>query len=103
MQVIEIVSAILEKRIWAKSGNKVVRKYRCTSGIRKNRIVSNIGQCFAAPNVKARIRLKRTRARLGSRMARKARRTKRTNPASRRVAALNKAGSRRAPRSARRR
>ena len=49
MLVNEIVSAILEKRIWAKSGNKVVRKYRCTSGIRKNRIVSNIGQCFAAP------------------------------------------------------
>ena len=98
-----ITSDLTEKQIWGRRGKKLVRKYRCTSGIRKNRIVSNIGQCFAAPNVKARIRLKRTRARLGSRMARKARRTKRTNPASRRVAALNKAGSRRAPRSTRRR
>ena len=103
MLVTEITSDLTEKQIWGRRGKKLVRKYRCTSGIRKNRIVSNIGQCFAAPNVKARIRLKRTRARLGSRMARKARRTKRTNPASRRVAALNKAGSRRAPRSTRRR
>ena len=69
MLVEEIVSAIIEKRIWAKSGNKVVRKYRCTSGIRKNRIVSNIGQCFAAPNVQDRKRLKITRARLVSRMS----------------------------------
>ena len=34
--------------------------------------------------------MKRTRARLGARMARKARKTKRVNPASRRVAAMNK-------------
>ena len=32
-----------------------------------------------------------TRARLGARMARKAKKTKRVNPASKRVAALNKA------------
>ena len=90
MLVSEIVSAILEKRIWAKSGNKVVRKYRCTSGIRKNRIVSNIGQCFAAPNMKARMAMIKTRARLGARMARKAQRTKRTNPASIALKRLNR-------------
>ena len=53
-----------------------------------------MAQCFAAPNMKARLTLKRTRARIGARMMRKARRTKRTNPASRRVQALNKAGRR---------
>ena len=103
MLITEITSDLNEKQIWGRRGKKLVRKYRCMGGRRKGRIVANMAQCFAAPNVKARIRLKRTRARLGSRMARKARRTKRTNPASRRVAALNKAGSRRAPRSTRRR
>ncbi len=93
MQIDEIIAPLVEKQIWARSGKKVVRKYRCTSGQRKGRIVSRIGQCFAAPNVKAKIRMKKTRARLGSRMARKARRTKRVNPASIRVQKLNKAGT----------
>ena len=79
---------------WARSGKKVVRKYRCTAGPRKNRIVSKLQQCFAAPNVKKRMALKRIKARLGSRIARKAKRTKRINPASIRVQRLNKATSR---------
>jgi hypothetical protein len=95
MLVEDVVSPLEEKQIWARSGQKVVRKYRCTSGARKGRIVAKIGQCFAAPNVAAKIRMKRTKARLGGKMARKARRTKRVNPASRRVQALNKAGRRR--------
>jgi len=36
--------------------------------------------------------MKRLKARIGSKMARKARRTKRVSPASKRVAALNKRG-----------
>ena len=79
-----------EKQIWARSGQKVVRKYRCTAGIRKGRIVSQMAQCFAAPDLKKRFSLKRTKARLGGRMVRKAKRTKRVNPASRRVQALNR-------------
>ena len=92
MLVREIYEQIDEKQIWARSGKKVVRKYRCTVGRRKGRIVKKMSQCFAAPNMKARLTLKRTRARIGARMMRKARRTKRTNPASRRVQALNRAG-----------
>ena len=80
---------------WARSGKKVVRKYRCSAGPRKTRIVSKLQQCFAAPHVKKRIALKRVKARLGSRIARKAKRTKRINPASIRVQRLNKATSRR--------
>ena len=38
--------------------------------------------------------MKRTRARVGKKMVRLAKRTKRTNPASRRVKAMNKATSR---------
>ena len=82
---------LAEGQTWARSGKKVVRKYRCSSGPRKNRIVKSVSQCFAAPNIKARMALKRTKARLGTRMARKAKRTKRINPASRRVQAMNKA------------
>ena len=80
---------------WARSGKKVVRKYRCSGGPRKNRIVSKLQQCFAPPNVKKRMALKRIKARLGSRIARKAKRTKRINPASIRVQRLNKATRRR--------
>ena len=94
MLVREIYESLTEKQIWARSGKKVVRKYRCTAGRRKRRIVKKMSQCFAAPNMKARLTLKRTRARIGARMMRKARRTKRTNPASRRVQALNRAGGR---------
>ena len=90
MLVNEIATSLDEKQIWARSGKKVVRKYRCGSGQRKGRIVSKVGQCFAAPNIKAKIRMKKTRARLGARMARKAKRTKRINPASIRVQRMNK-------------
>ena len=76
---------------WGKRGNKVVRKFRCTSRRRKSRVVSSPAQCFAAPDIKKRIKLKMTKARLGARMARKAKKTKRVNPASKRVAALNRA------------
>lgn len=87
----ELTLPLEEKRIWARSGKKVVRKYRCSGGRRHGRIVSKIGQCFAAPDMKKRFTLKKTRARVGGRMTRKARRTKRINQVSRRVQSLNKA------------
>jgi ribosomal protein L31E len=79
-----------EKQIWARSGNKVVRKYRCAGGKRHGRIVSKIAQCFAAPDMKKRMQMKKTRAKLGARMMRKARKTKRTNRASKAVQRLNR-------------
>jgi len=88
--IIPDVLGINEGMAWAKQGNKVVRKYRCGSGRRKGRIVSTPAQCFAAPDIKKRIKLKMTKARLGARMARKAKKTKRINPASKRVKALNR-------------
>lgn len=92
---IDPIERLEEGQTWARSGKKVVRKYRCHSGRRKGRIVSKVSQCFAAPDIKKRMTLKKTKARLGSRIARKARKTKRINPASRRVQALNKASRRR--------
>ena len=85
------LTELTEGMAWGKRGNKVVRKFRCTSGRRKSRVVSSPAQCFAAPDIKKRIKLKMTKARLGARMARKAKKTKRVTPASKRVAALNRA------------
>ena len=45
---------ITESQTWARSGTKVVRKYRCTGGQRKGRVVSNFSQCFAPVNIKKR-------------------------------------------------
>lgn len=87
------IDQIEEKQVWARSGkNKVVRKYRCTMGRRKGRIVAKMAQCFAAPNIKQSKVLKVTKAKLGPRLAKKIKRTKKINPASRRVQALNKRG-----------
>ena len=85
-----IEDIIPEGMAWARRGNKVVRKFRCAGGKRHGRIVSTPQQCIAAPDIKKRMKLKITKARLGSRMVRKSKKTKRVNPASKRVAALNR-------------
>ena len=90
----ELTSSLDEKRVWAKSGKKVVRKYRCSGGRRHGRIVSKIQQCFAAPNMKKRFAMKKLKSRIGAKMARKARKTKRTSAVSKAVARLNKASRR---------
>ena len=82
---------IIEARmVWRKMGNKVKRAIRCTSGRRKGRVVSNPSQCNAPIDFKKRLTMKKTKSRLGSRMARRAKRTKKFNITSKRVAALNK-------------
>jgi len=81
--------------IFGRKGNKVVKKYRCSFGRKKGRIVSNPSVCSAPLDIKKRFTLKKTRARMGQRIIRKALRTKRFNPASRRVAQMNKALRRR--------
>lgn len=78
------------KMVWARKGKKVARKYRCTFGKRKGRVVAEPSQCSAPVDMKKRFTLRRTKAQKGSRMTRKAQRTKRTNPASKMVRALNK-------------
>lgn len=80
--------------IFGKSGNKVVRKFRCTSGSRKGRIVAKPGTCTAPKNVKAMTQMKKTRRSKGATVNIKANRTKRTSPASQKLTRLN-VGSRR--------
>jgi len=90
MLLVELFENLTEKQIWGRTGKKLVRKYRCSGGKRHGRIVANPQQCFAPPNVQASMRFKIARKKFGSRMARKAKRTKRTNPASRALKSLNK-------------
>lgn len=77
MLVYEILG---EKQVWARSGQSVVRKYRCSGGRRNGRVVSNPAQCFAPIDIKKRITLKKTKARLGSKLARKAKKNKTCKP-----------------------
>jgi len=82
---------IFEARmVWRKMGNTIKRAIRCTSGRRKGRVVSKPSQCNAPIDFKKRLTMKKTKSRLGARMARKSRRTKKFNMQSKRVAALNK-------------
>lgn len=90
MQISEIEDLLSEKQVWARSGTKVVRKFRCMGGKRHGRVVSKPAQCHAAINMKARLTLRKTKARLGAKMLRKAKKTKRINAASKRVQAMNK-------------
>ncbi len=78
------------RRVWARRGNKIVQKFRCTTGKRKGRLVSNPAQCSKPIDIKKRFVLKKTKARLGKRIARKTARSKRFNPITKRVTQLNK-------------
>lgn len=90
MYICELIEPITEKQIWGRTGTKLVRKYRCSGGRRHGRIVSKMTQCFAPLDIKQSIRFKRIKARLSDRMSRKSKRTKRVNPASKRLKALNR-------------
>lgn len=83
---------LYEKQIWARSGKQIVRKYRCSSGTRKGKIVSDINQCYANPNIKKSASMRLTKARLGNVMAKRSKKTKRVNPQSRRLSSLNQPG-----------
>lgn len=76
---------------WGKVGDQVVKKYRCTSGPRKGRLVSSPGDCSKRIDPAKKLRMKKTMAKMGKRIARKAKRTKRVNPTSKKVAARNAA------------
>ncbi|MDA9993078.1 hypothetical protein N9E09_00245 [bacterium] len=78
------------KLVYARSGKKVVRKYRCSSGRLKGKTVKNPSACFKPVDVKKRFTLAKTKAKMGTRMSRKSKMTKRMNPASKRLKMLNR-------------
>ena len=78
------------RAIWGKSGNKQVRKYRCTSGQRKGRIVAKATTCNAPVNIKSKLTMKKTRARKSPIIGIKTKFQKRMGAQSKRIARLNK-------------
>jgi hypothetical protein len=75
--------------IMGRKGSKNVRKYRCTSGSRKGRIVAKPSTCTAPKNVKASRTLTKTKRAKSSAIKVKTSRTKRANPASKRLGSVN--------------
>tara|TARA_Y100000389_G_scaffold204700_1_gene258978 strand:+ start:10836 stop:11114 length:279 start_codon:yes stop_codon:yes gene_type:complete len=91
MQVFEVLQPVEEaKLVYARKGRQIVRKYRCSSGRLKGKTVATPTSCFKPVDIKKRFTLARTKAKLGSRLKRKAAMTRRMNPASRRLKTLNK-------------
>lgn len=72
----------------AKTG-KIGLRWRCESGPRKNRTVPRVADCSAAPDIAQAQVMKKTRQRTKIRQARKTKRTKRVNPASKLMQRLN--------------
>jgi hypothetical protein len=80
------------RMVWkrnAKTG-KISLRWRCESGPRDNRTVPRVSDCSKAPDMAQSQRMKKTRARTKVRQARRTKRTKRINPASKLAARLNK-------------
>ena len=76
-------------QIAGRSGGKIVRKYRCTSGSRRGRIVSKPSTCTAPRNVKSTINMKKAKRRSGSLMSTRAQRTKTALKTTKRLQKLN--------------
>tara|TARA_B100000963_G_scaffold361912_1_gene400822 strand:- start:1037 stop:1459 length:423 start_codon:yes stop_codon:yes gene_type:complete len=85
----ELVQNEAVRTIWSRSGGKQVRKYRCTSGVRKGRIVARAATCNKPLNQKAKITLKKTKRRTPNRLQIRTAKTKRANPASKRLKRIN--------------
>lgn len=101
MTVDEIVEGVVPA--FGRSGNKTVRKYRCTTGSRKGRVVAKASTCSAPKNVKASVTLKKTKAAKGANIKAKTRRTKTANPSSIRSRKANVSINKKSRRGSRRR
>jgi len=92
-----IISEILTEgalQIMGRKGNKLVRKYRCTSGSRKGRIVADPATCNKPKRVKSSINIKKAKARRGSAMKVASARTKRARGSTQRLTRINRSGRR---------
>ena len=93
MRIVDIVPEVLLEgvvQIWGRAKGKVVKKYRCTSGSRKSRIVAKPETCNAAKNIGSMITMKKARRLRNPVLQVKSSRRKRTGVASQRIASLNK-------------
>lgn len=87
MNILEIVEAT---QVWSKSGGKSVRKYRCTSGVRKGRVMASPASCNKPISVSKSVNFKKTKRKQQPTMTYKSGIAKRSNPASVRARKLNK-------------
>ena len=87
-----IISEIIEGavQIWSKGKKGLVRRYRCTSGSRKGRIVSSPTTCNAPKRVSSSINIRKAKYKYGRNMNIKSQRTKRAGAFSKRLAKINK-------------
>jgi hypothetical protein len=81
--------------VWGRSNvttrrSKPKLRWRCTTGQRAGRVVSNVADCDKPLNVAKRAKMKRTRANTKIQQARRSSRTKNINTGSRLIAQLNK-------------
>ena len=95
-----LVKELLEAtQVWSRAGGKQVRKYRCQSGIRKGRVMSSPSACNKPLDIHKSIGLKKTKMTKGGQIKISSIKTRKNNPASRRLKKLNvrpkKQGSRR--------
>lgn len=81
----------MAKLVYAKQNGKLVKKWRCTSGKRKGRLVAEPGNCFKPIDIKKRAVMRRVRRRKNASMTKKAQITKRVDPVSKQVRRLNQA------------
>jgi len=86
MKVLELLEGVA----WKRQGGKITRKYRCTFGPRKGRVMSSPAACNAPYKNKAAQTLKRTKAAAGKRMSFQSTKTKKMNPVSKRAKRLNR-------------
>ena len=75
--------------VFSRTGNKLKTKWRCTSGTRKGRVVGNAKDCDTPIDQKKRAQMKVTRKTKSKVAARKSKKTKRVNPASKKLKTLN--------------
>ena len=77
-------------QIWSRSGGKQVRKFRCTSGVRKGRVMASPASCNRPISVHKSAQLKKTKTGKAQKIQMTGVRTRRSNPASLRLKTLNK-------------
>lgn len=81
----------MAKLVYAKQNGKLVKKWRCTSGKRKGRLVAEPGNCFKPIDIKKRAVMRRTRRKKDATMTKRAQISKRVDPLSKQVRRLNQA------------
>lgn len=82
-------------QIWARKGGKQVRRYRCTSGTRKGRVVAKASTCSAPKNVGSSVSITKTKRSKAGLIRAKTKRTKAQSGVSRRVTKLNRPAKKR--------